>query len=218
MAFHQDEANDWVADLECGHGQHVRHRPPWSHRPWVTSAVGRQAYIGTTLDCRLCEHGPHGDRDAHHDIWRDAVVVNWCSLLLNSFRHWTGRELIDRLGPATEQAHTLYCAPFVVVSHGTEPDPILNYGNQAALELWETSFSEFTKTPSRVTAEPVDRAERHRMLERALRSGFIADYHGVRISLRGRRFLVENAVVWNVLGPEGGRHGQAAMFSRWRWL
>ena len=32
--YHQDEQGDWVADLACGHGQHVRHQPPFVNRPW----------------------------------------------------------------------------------------------------------------------------------------------------------------------------------------
>ncbi len=27
VGFHQDECFDWIADLECGHQQHVRHNP-----------------------------------------------------------------------------------------------------------------------------------------------------------------------------------------------
>lgn len=54
VGFHQDEVGDWVAELECGHGQHVRHEPPWQVRPWVTTAEGRNSRLGTTLDCRLC--------------------------------------------------------------------------------------------------------------------------------------------------------------------
>ena len=53
--FHQDAAGDWVADLACGHTQHVRHRPPWELRPWVTSPEGRAAKLGQPLDCALCE-------------------------------------------------------------------------------------------------------------------------------------------------------------------
>jgi hypothetical protein len=52
--FHQDEAGDWVAELECGHQQHVRHDPPWQVREWVTTAQGRAGRIGTELPCRLC--------------------------------------------------------------------------------------------------------------------------------------------------------------------
>ena len=33
VGFHQDEEQHWVAELECGHNQHVRHHSPWSDRP-----------------------------------------------------------------------------------------------------------------------------------------------------------------------------------------
>ncbi len=52
--FHQDEHGDWVAELECGHTQHVRHKPPWIERPWVTTAAGRAAHLGHTLECKHC--------------------------------------------------------------------------------------------------------------------------------------------------------------------
>jgi tellurite methyltransferase len=53
--FHQDAEGDWVAELACGHGQHVRHRPPWQLRPWVTSEAGRRERVGTELECPLCQ-------------------------------------------------------------------------------------------------------------------------------------------------------------------
>lgn len=54
VGFHQDAEQHWVADLECGHTQHVRHDPPWQQRPWVVTAAGRSAYIGTVLQCVVC--------------------------------------------------------------------------------------------------------------------------------------------------------------------
>lgn len=54
IGFHQDEHGDWVADLECGHTQHVRHRPPWINRPWVLSPEGRARHLGKTLRCKHC--------------------------------------------------------------------------------------------------------------------------------------------------------------------
>jgi len=53
--FHQDEFAHWVADLACGHTQHVRHDPPWQNRPWVVSAQGRAEKIGFELSCVECE-------------------------------------------------------------------------------------------------------------------------------------------------------------------
>ncbi len=52
--FHLDELGDWVADLACGHTQHVRHQPPWQERPWVITAAGRNEHLGKTLWCKKC--------------------------------------------------------------------------------------------------------------------------------------------------------------------
>jgi hypothetical protein len=56
VGFHEDEERQWVAELECGHAQHVRHDPPWQVRPWVVTVEGRAARIGMTLECRLCDN------------------------------------------------------------------------------------------------------------------------------------------------------------------
>lgn len=147
--------------------------------------------------------------------WNEPRTVEWSRLLLDSYRHWLGKDLIERTPDAKQQARTLFEASFVVVSHGMEPDPILNYGNQAALDLWELSWDQFVKTPSRLTAEADNRPERGRMLERVKLNGYFDGYRGVRISSTGRRFLVEQALVWNVVNPEGSPVGQAATFAQW---
>ncbi len=53
--FHQDEDNHWVADLSCGHTQHVRHSPPWQQREWVLSVNRRKDFIGFELECKVCK-------------------------------------------------------------------------------------------------------------------------------------------------------------------
>ncbi|MDP2354853.1 MAG: MEKHLA domain-containing protein [Beijerinckiaceae bacterium] len=135
--------------------------------------------------------------------------------LVRSFRQVVGRDLIEPASSAIETARRLYEAPFVVLSHGVQEDPILNYGNACALALWEMSFADFTRMPSRVTAEAVLREERERLLAIAARKGFIDDYSGVRISASGRRFQISNAIIWNVRDEQGTRVGQAATFDRW---
>ncbi len=59
--FHRDADSDWVAELACGHFQHVRHKPPWIQRPWVVSEEGRASMLGTLLDCKKCESGAPPD-------------------------------------------------------------------------------------------------------------------------------------------------------------
>jgi hypothetical protein len=144
--------------------------------------------------------------------------VEWTQILLDSYHRWTGNELVPRTGSPVEQAQALRDAPFVVVSHGTQPDPILNYGNRVALALWEMPVEILTTTPSRLTAEPMHRDDRARLLERTTRNGYVDDYQGIRISRTGRRFLIERATVWNLLDPAGTFVGQAATFSDWQFL
>ncbi|MGE0474101.1 MAG: DUF3565 domain-containing protein [Nitrospirales bacterium] len=55
IGYHQDDEEHWVADLACGHGQHVRHNPPLSQRPWVLTPQGRAKFLGTFLNCKKCE-------------------------------------------------------------------------------------------------------------------------------------------------------------------
>lgn len=139
-------------------------------------------------------------------------------LLLYSFRRWLGRDLVPRNGTAVDQARELFLAPFVVVSHGTEADPILSYGNRAALELWEFDVPTLLTTPSRLTAEPAERDDRARLLERTMRQGYADDYEGVRITRTGRRFRILGAVVWNLVDAREVRVGQAATFGAWAFV
>lgn len=60
VGYHQDEARDWVAVLDCGHPQHARHQPPWIERFWVMTPEGRQSRIGMELDCKRCDEEGRG--------------------------------------------------------------------------------------------------------------------------------------------------------------
>jgi len=138
--------------------------------------------------------------------------------LLASLRRWTGRDLVDPDLPVLEQAQRIFAAPFVLLSHDTGSDPILNYGNRAGLRLFELSWEELNQTPSRLTAEPVHRDERARLLDQVTRQGYIDDYRGVRISKSGRRFMIDKATVWTVLDENNAAYGQAAIFCEWKYL
>ena len=55
IGFEKDDQGHWVARLECGHGQHVRHDPPWTVRDWVTTEEGRTSRLGVDLECKKCD-------------------------------------------------------------------------------------------------------------------------------------------------------------------
>jgi hypothetical protein len=147
--------------------------------------------------------------------WMEASLVRQAARILTSYRHWLGRELIPRGRNSMEDAGALWRAPLVVVSHGREADPLLNYANRQAQALWESDLAGLVGLPSRFTAEPMARDEREAMLKRTEAFGYVDDYRGVRISRLGRRFEIIRAVVWNLLDEKSEPAGQAAAFDQW---
>ena len=111
-------------------------------------------------------------------IWQQPAVIAHCTELARSFRHVTKRDLLPGLFNPLGLSRNLFHAPLVLVSHGTEDDPVLNYGNATVLALWEMTWQELTSTPSRLTAEAPNRGERERLLARVTADGFIDDYSG----------------------------------------
>jgi len=132
-------------------------------------------------------------------------------LLTRSYARLLGRPLTDR------SAAWLYRdAPFVILAHNTDPDPRFVYANEAAQSCFEYGWDEFTRLPSRLSAEPMLREERQAILDAVARDGFVAGYRGIRIAKSGRRFRISNTVVWQLIDDDGVFRGQAATFAEWR--
>ena len=145
--------------------------------------------------------------------WQLESVIRHSQCLLYSFKYWTGRSLLDTSGSLAQIAQQLFEAPVVLVSHGTEPDPIFNYGNRRALELWELDWEQFTRMPSRKTAEPMVQEERDRLLAETATNG-VSNFSAVRISSTGKRFQIADGILWNVLDEPNQQCGQAAVYSK----
>lgn len=139
-------------------------------------------------------------------------------LINNSYEQLLGQPLVVGFQGKSALAEALFTAPFVVIAHDIASDPVFNYGNQMALSLFEVTWAELIRLPSRCSAEPVVQEERSDLLARVKKYGFIADYHGIRVSKTGRRFYIDKAVVWNIFDDRGIYHGQAACFKEWRFL
>jgi tellurite resistance-related uncharacterized protein len=54
IGFQRESDTAWVAQLDCGHAQHVRHAPPFNLAPWVIDEQGRAEHVGALLPCPLC--------------------------------------------------------------------------------------------------------------------------------------------------------------------
>lgn len=139
-------------------------------------------------------------------------------MLHQSHLQLTGKVLLQDLRNVADAMECFERAPFAIVSHGTEADPIFNYANATALRLFDMTWQQFTVLPSRKSAEAPNRSERARLLESVSQHGFIQHYSGVRVAASGRRFHIFNATVWNLHDGSGRYCGQAAAFADWRFI
>lgn len=146
-------------------------------------------------------------------------LIQQTKLIISNYRRWTGKTLCAETSDEEKLVENLFLAPRAVLSAGSEADPILNYGNQCVLNLWEMDWLTLTQTPGRHTAEAVERQKRERFLEKVRQHGFVDDYQGIRITSTGKRFEIKNATVWNLVNEKGEHLGQAATFELpVRWL
>lgn len=139
-------------------------------------------------------------------------------LLHSSFRHYVGCNLSGLGWEGETTARALWEAPVVLLSHNIAADPVFTYGNQKALELFAMDWETLTQLPSRYSAEPLAREEREHLLQTVNRQGYIDNYSGIRIASTGQRFLIHNAIVWNLRDESGNYRGQAAFFDNWQFL
>ncbi|ENN89697.1 MEKHLA domain protein [Rhizobium freirei PRF 81] len=142
-----------------------------------------------------------------------SIDPTFFELLTGSFRRIVGTQLVSE-GQGPDWLY--HKASFVVVAHNTDADPRFVYANKAGQNCFEYPWDEFVTLPSRLSAELPNRAERQRLLDAVTSNGFISDYRGLRIAKSGRRFWIEDGIVWQLIDRDGNHRGQAATFSRWK--
>lgn len=149
-------------------------------------------------------------------------VITYNRIMADSFARFTGTRVVPDADTLSDEALALAMrdAAVAIVSHGTQADPIFRYANRTALKLWEMEWEAFTALPSRLSAEADTdiQSDREALLKAALQKGWVDNYTGIRVSSTGKRFFIENTVLWNVVDTAGTRHGQAAFIRSWRYL
>lgn len=136
-------------------------------------------------------------------------------LLLDSYQKLLGQPLMNLADDYGKQA---YDADFALVSHNTDANPLFNYANRTAQELFERPWDELIGLSSRYSVEPANIEAREQLLAEVNSNGYIKNYSGVRIAKSGKRFRINNATVWNIYDRNGEYRGQAASFSDWEIL
>ena len=152
--------------------------------------------------------------------WLTGEKRGLVTLLLSSHQRAFGRPLMacERSRQSMRLAcQELFACGFPVLAHGTGSDPLITYGNAAALQLWGLRWEQLVGMPSRLTAPEEERNERQATLSEAHTKEAIRGYGGTRISHGGRRFQIRDARIWTLWDEENLCCGQAACFSDWWW-
>ena len=158
---------------------------------------------------------------ARKAAWLTAEKQGLDAVLLQSQQRAFSRPLIASAQPGQSKrllCQNLFACGFPVLAHGTEQDPKLSYANAAALQLWASHWDELIGMPSRLTAPDSERAERSSALGQAKRLDAVQNYRGIRISRKGRRFMINKARIWSLWDTKERVYGQAACFSDWWWI
>jgi MEKHLA domain len=134
-------------------------------------------------------------------------------IMLENLKRWTGYDLIEDYGFSLDKlGQQVFEADFYILSQDNTADPILTYGNQWVLDLWEVSWEELTTMYSRTTAKLVDRSARAAMMERVKIHNYINKYNGIRVSKTGTEFQIIDGTIWNLFTDKVDFYGQAAWF------
>ena len=152
--------------------------------------------------------------------WLKADQQALVAKLLQSHQWAFQRPLIAsaRQQPLRLSCQELFACGFPVLAHDGGPDPKLTYANAAALGLWDAPWDDLVGLPSRLTAPTAEQAERSLALNKAKSEDAIEGYSGIRISRKGRRFMIQNARIWTLWDEQQQACGQAASFSNWWWM
>ena len=158
---------------------------------------------------------------AREAAWLTSEKIEFTGVLLQSHQRAFSWPLIATHQPGHSKrliCQNLFACGFPVLAHGTEQDPELSYANAAALQLWASHGDELIGMPSRLTAPDSERAERNSTLGQAKLVEAVRNYRGIRISRKGRQFMINKARIWTLWDAEERVCGQAACFSDWWWL
>lgn len=150
--------------------------------------------------------------------WLKPEIIIHSKIIIDSYYKIKGVHLFGVNDSDEQKAYLLYHAPFVVVSHGTEADPVFNYANDTAQKLWNLDWEDFVKLPSKQSAEPDRQEDRQQLLDTAAKQGYVDGYEGIRKSSDGKRFKIQNVLLWNLIDAAGGPLGQAAFYRNWTHL
>lgn len=172
--------------------------------------------------CRMAK-GNSDDADPYHPCFSGGCISSLSDhigYLDRSLKKTSGTCLFEWMNERSEDAEVTTAAlldenqRFGVLSHGTQPDPIFNYGNKASLELFGYKIEELCRTASRLSTVPELMNDRDTLIQdiETRGYGYIAD--AVRVKYDGELFVIDSILVWTVFDEADKRIGLAAVYNK----
>mmetsp|Transcript_33049 Transcript_33049/g.79885 ORF Transcript_33049/g.79885 Transcript_33049/m.79885 type:complete len:222 (+) Transcript_33049:64-729(+) len=137
-----------------------------------------------------------------------------------SLRKSSGTGLFDWINQRSEDATVTTAAlldenqRFGVLSHGTQPDPIFNYGNKASLELFGYKIEDLCRTASRLSTVPELMKDRENLIKDIETCGYGYIDDAVRVKSDGELFVIDRILVWTLFDKTDKRIGLAAVYDK----
>lgn len=148
----------------------------------------------------------------------NSYLKDYIYQITSSLKKLANIEIVDSNLSLEEQAKQIFNSDFVLLAHNAANEPVFNYANQTALQLFEMSWDEMTNLSSKYSAEADEQAKREQFIAEVTEKGYSKNYSGIRISKTGKRFEIKNVILWNVYDSENNRIAQAAMFKEYKYL
>ena len=162
-------------------------------------------------------------KDPYHPSFRGGAISNLSDhvrYLDLSLKKSSGTALFDWINERSKDAKVTTAelldqnTRFGVLSHGTQSDPIYNYGNKASLELFGYTIEELCRTPSRLSTVPELMKDRDRLIRDIETRGYGYIDDALRVKADGELFIIDRILVWTVFDEEDNRIGLAAVYDK----
>ena len=154
------------------------------------------------------------ERPSFENNWRNDIA----EIVMESHEHLLGSPILVDDNKFSSRSEALFNLRYAVLVHDTQPDPIFCYGNLAALKIFEYEWEGLLRVPSRKSAEQTEQSNRAKTMQKVQKTGYAESYSGVRVSSSGRRLLIQNTTIWNLIDTTQKPLGQAALIKEYRYL
>ncbi len=161
------------------------------------------------------------EEDEGEAPWADEVSTLLLGLVSISHKKYLAKPVLEPEPSEEQRAAAFWEVPFVLMVHDDSEQCLLEYGNKAALALFEMEYLDFFGTSSFAIVAPDETVQQDwiwamRDVEERFEKYTVVPKLRM-MSSTGRPFVAKDVLVFRVDSLEDEPIGQAVMFSKWQY-